>query len=138
MNTAKQRTRKRHGVATVEFATVLPLFVLLLLGTVEASRAVMVQHSIHEATRAGCRIYTIGDATQQDARDMIDQALADTGLTGYTVSFEPATKAEITETLQPVTVTISIPSDEVMWLSPFFINGGTISSRCTMPSDLDA
>ena len=129
--------RIRRGSAAVEAALVLPVLVLLLLGAVELTRGIMVQHSVQEAAQAACRLYTLKDLTQQDAEDIADLMMADANLSGYTVAFDPLTKDEIDVHMEPVTVTVSIPSDQVAWISPMFISGSTFAGRCTMPADLD-
>ena len=40
----------------MEFAVVLPLFCLLVVGAIDVGRAIMVQQKLVEATRAGCRL----------------------------------------------------------------------------------
>jgi Flp pilus assembly protein TadG len=45
----------RKGVAAVEFAIVLPLFVIMFLGMVELGRGLMVQQVITNAAREGAR-----------------------------------------------------------------------------------
>src|SRR2546430_17443525 len=61
----------RAGAAAVEFAVVLPLIFLLLLGTWEVARLVQVQAILSNAVREGARlaaqgqiINLIGDYTQ--------------------------------------------------------------------------
>ena len=50
----------RNGVAAVEFAFVAPVFFLLVLGLVEMGRMMMVQLSLTNAAREGCRMAVIG------------------------------------------------------------------------------
>ena len=49
----------RKGTAIVEFAFVLPIFVLLLVGVVEFSRVLMVKQVITNAAREGARAGSI-------------------------------------------------------------------------------
>jgi Flp pilus assembly protein TadG len=53
----------RKGVAAVEFAFVAPLFFLLVLGLVEMGRMVMVEQSLTNAAREGCRMAVMGTTT---------------------------------------------------------------------------
>ena len=53
----------RKGVAAVEFAFVAPVFFLLVLGLVEMERMLMVQQSLTNAAREGCRTAVIGTTT---------------------------------------------------------------------------
>lgn len=54
---ASQRRRiTRHGTTAVETALVLPVFLMLVIGLVELSRAVFVQHVLNSACRQAARI----------------------------------------------------------------------------------
>ena len=53
----------RKGVAAVEFAFVAPVFFLLVLGLVEMGRMMMVQQSLTNAAREGCRMAVMGTTT---------------------------------------------------------------------------
>ena len=126
----------RRGVAVVEFAVCLPIVVLLMLGAVEAARALMVQHALQEAVQAGCRVYSVLDVPTQKAVDIINQSLTAEGITNYTLNFSPAFKNDIDTDLEPVTITATVNYSDVSWLAPTFMAGTTISGQCTMPADL--
>lgn len=128
----------RKGVAAVEFAVVLPPLLLIVLGTIEASRAVGVQHTLQEASMNGCRIYMLRDKTQADAANVIHQALAAANIAGYTVSYDPPTKAGIDSDMEPVTVNISVPYANVSLGIRWFFRDSTISARSIFPADLIA
>ncbi|MHA1571529.1 MAG: TadE/TadG family type IV pilus assembly protein, partial [Alphaproteobacteria bacterium] len=74
----------------VEVAVVLPLFCLLVVGGIDVGRAIMVQHTLTEAARAGCRVYSIpAELTESDAQAVIGKVMADARVQGYTVDFQP-------------------------------------------------
>jgi Flp pilus assembly protein TadG len=133
----KNGRSNRRGAAAVEFAVVLPVVVFLFLGAVELSRGVMVDHSLQEAARAGCRMYSVATTTQQEVDDIIAVCMADAGVANYDVVFDPATKSGIDTEMEPVTVTISVPYSDVAWLSPRYLSGATITASCTLPADLE-
>lgn len=54
----KQHERDR-GVVAVEFALILPIFLLLILGTLEVTLALRAQMSLDAAVRAGAREFAI-------------------------------------------------------------------------------
>lgn len=58
----------RPGVTAVEFALVAPVFLLLVFGMIELGRMVMVQQSLTNAAREGCR--TAALATTMDDSDV--------------------------------------------------------------------
>ena len=131
------RTRRRHplrhasaarrGIAAVEFAVVLPPMILILLVSLEITRGFAVQHALQEAAMNGCRIYTLGDKTQADAQAMIDRSLDEANITGYTITYEPALKADIVADLQPVTVTVTV----CVTLSPSAVVAVTVKVSLT-------
>ena len=127
----------RRGAAIVEFSVALPLIVLFFLGAIEAGRAVMVAHSMQEAAQAGARVYSVRDTTWQDARNMVDACMADAGIQGYGVAFDPANKAEIDVHMEPVTVTVSVPYSAVAWTGATFMSGANITGRGVYPADLE-
>ena len=51
----KRLRRHEKGQAVVEFALILPLFLLLVFAITEFGRVWMIQHVITTASRAGCR-----------------------------------------------------------------------------------
>ncbi|EMI17551.1 TadE family protein [Rhodopirellula maiorica SM1] len=128
----KQKTR---GIAAVEFAVVLPPVLLMILVSVEVSRALAVQHSLQEASLNGCRIYSLSDKTQQQANDMINLSLAEAGISGHSIQYVPATKAEITAEMQPVTVNISVPYNQVGVGIQWLLAGSTVAASTTLPAE---
>ena len=135
----KKRIRMRlhrDGTAVVEFAVLLPLVVLIVLGAVELGRGVMTCHILQEAAQAGCRVYSVEETTVAQTETVINEALNRAGITNPTITYVPQTKAEIDTTLEPVTVTISVPYLDVAWISPSFLAGATMQGRCTMPAHL--
>lgn len=72
-----------RGAAAVEFALILPVFVLLIMGMLEFSRAYNAQISISNAAREGARVMAIYD----------DAATARTAAIDAAVSLSPALAA---------------------------------------------
>ena len=63
------------GAATVEFACLLPVILLLMAGGIELGRGVMVRHILEEAARAGCRVAAMDNGSAADAEAIVEQAL---------------------------------------------------------------
>ena len=55
-----RRVRNNRGATAVEFALVLPLFLLLVLGIVDFGRYFFVEHTLQYATREGMRLALVG------------------------------------------------------------------------------
>jgi Flp pilus assembly protein TadG len=51
----RNRTASRSGAAALEFGLVAPVFFLLIFGLFECARMMMVQQSLTNAAREGCR-----------------------------------------------------------------------------------
>ncbi len=91
------------GAAAVEFALVLPLLLLLLLGIIDFGRAYNMQLALTQAAREGVRVSALG-GTEADAVSRAQQAMFP--VTGATASVTltcpaavlPTSDAEVTVT----------------------------------------
>ena len=124
--------RNRRGAAAVEFAVVAPVFFLLVFGMIEFGRMVMVQQVITNGSREGARIAVLDGTDTGEVTTAVDTYLSNAAVTGatVTVSPDPPNSAGYGE---PVTVTVSIPFDQVSWLpSPMFLGGSTMTATTVM------
>lgn len=74
---AVSQIRSEDGQALVEFALVIPVLLLLILGLVEFSRAWNAQQVITDAARESLRRSVVADSdfTYEEMRQVIDDAL---------------------------------------------------------------
>lgn len=120
---APRKSLADRGAAAVEFALVLPLFLVLVFGIVEFGRGYHTKTTLTHAAREGARVaaLNIGDPVQaaRQAAPSLNQ-----GLLQVSVSASPCTVG------QPVSVTVTYP---VVYNVPF-VNDGTwtISETGTM------
>lgn len=122
--------RRRKGAAAVEFAVVAPVFVLMLLGMMEYGRMLMVQQSLTAAAREGARLAVVDETTEAEVKTLVKSFLASSGVTDPTVS---VTSTGTAVHGQPITVSVSVPFDDVSWLSsPMFLGDKTLSSTASM------
>ncbi len=74
MNPKNQKPRKLHttrrGSVTLEFALVLPVLVMLLLGIIEFSRALQVGHMVTNVAREGARQSIVTGSSNSDIEDI--------------------------------------------------------------------
>ena len=126
----------RRGIATVEFAVIAPLLILMILGGIELGRGVMVKHVLEEAARAGCRVVTLHDGTKQEALDIISLSMQNANITGYTVTMNPDPPTGQVQKV-PVTVSVSVPYSQISWMSPKFMSGSSLKGDCIMPAERD-
>lgn len=73
----RRQRRGRRGQALVEFALILPVLLLLVLGLVDFARAWNVFQVITDAAREGARTAVVDDTdiTEDDVRTVIGNAL---------------------------------------------------------------
>jgi Flp pilus assembly protein TadG len=100
----------------VEFAVIAPLLFTVLFGIIEYGYVFLVQQSLTNAAREGCRLavlQTTGEPyTQVNTR--IAEIMDAAGVNGYSVSMSHATQANPVES-----ITVSVPYNNVS-LTGFF------------------
>jgi Flp pilus assembly protein TadG len=126
--------KQRRGAAAVEFAVVAPVFFLLVFGMIEYGRMVMVQQIIVNAAREGCRSAVLDGSTTSGVKSTTITAMASGNITittsNVTVSPDPPSNAEFGD---PVTVTVTVPFNQVSWLpSPMYLGGKSMTASTTM------
>lgn len=80
---SKQRgQRGRRGQAVVEFALILPVFMLMLFGAIEFGRAYYTLHLLTNAAREGARTGMLPEKLEADVTSTVNDFLQDAGLGG--------------------------------------------------------
>jgi Flp pilus assembly protein TadG len=115
-----QKIVLRSGVAAIEFALVAPVFFLLMFSLIEFGRMMMVQQSLTNAAREGCR--TAALATTNNSSDVesavrnylqsVISNAADVDEVHVTVPASLASVASGTD----LTVTVDVEYSDVSWL----------------------
>ncbi len=72
---------RRRGQGLVEFALVVPILLLLVLGVVELGRAWMTKNIMTGAAREAARVYVVPDGGQATADARAKEVLASGGIT---------------------------------------------------------
>ncbi|MEW1949363.1 TadE family protein [Pseudarthrobacter sp902506025] len=127
MSTASER-----GAAAVEFAIVMPVLMMLLLGIMEFSRAYSVQASLSAAAREGVRVMAITGKTA-DATTAAQTATASLkpGLQGTNMHFGTPCPATIASGASPqTTVTITYTLTTLTGIAGPFQLTGTGAMLC--------
>ena len=70
----------RRGQAVVEFALVLPLLLLLVLGAIEFGRVLLRLHLLTTASREGARVGSLPNNLEADIEDKVQDILEAAGL----------------------------------------------------------
>lgn len=68
----------RHGAAALEFAVVLPIYVMIVFAIVEFGRAFSVQQQLNNAARIGARRSIVDSATNTDVEQAVKAICAGT------------------------------------------------------------
>lgn len=128
----RNRLQNERGATAVEFAFIVPLLIVLVLGIAEFGRAFQVQGTLSAAAREGVRLM----ALQNDpaaARAAVRNAASslDPGVTDAQIVIEPASCPTLNAGTAQVRLTISYP---MPYLTGFFGSSvdltGTGVMRC--------
>jgi Flp pilus assembly protein TadG len=122
-------------VATVEFAVVLPLVIILLLGVWEVGRMIEVEAILYNAASVGGRTASTGLNTAAQVQTAVTNYLSLAGVPTRHVTVtvsdltSPNTDPTAATTLDQLQVSVSVPFSEVCW-SPtsMFVPGTTLLS----------
>jgi Flp pilus assembly protein TadG len=122
----------RPGAAAVEFAVVAPILVLFAFGMIEFARVMMVEEVLTNAAREGCRKAVLPGSTSSDVTTVVNNYLTNSGITGANApSVSPA--PDSANAGDAITVTVSVPFNNVSWLPvPMFLGGKTLSATVVM------
>jgi Flp pilus assembly protein TadG len=132
------RGRRRSGAAAVEVAMIMPVFLIMILGVIEAARFGMAMQLITTATREGCRVAVRSGMLLSDVQKIVDDTLAGSGIPAtFTVSQTLAYWTPSSTSNNPyITIYIDIKYDDITWLpNCAFFQGVHIKSLTTMISE---
>lgn len=118
-----------RGAAAVEFALVLPILLLLVIGILEFGRAYHVQTTLSNAARDGVRVMALQDSASAARATVADSAPSLT-LTDAMIEVTPSSCSSSTTAPGQVSVTISYPFELVSGFLP--IDDFTLTGRGTM------
>lgn len=105
---ADVRNRRRQGVAAAEFAVCLPLIVVLLLGTLEATSIIYLKQSLSIAAYEGARTAVGIGASDADVQEACRRFLTQRKVAGYSISVSPSPIAQ-QEQRSWITVSVTAP-----------------------------
>jgi Flp pilus assembly protein TadG len=137
MKLLHRKRRTRRGVALVEFAIVLPLLILLLIGIWEVGRVIEVQQSVQNAAREGGRQTSTAKRTVSQVTQSVKDYLARAGFvtTNVTVTITNLTNAARSDPttanqLDKFQVVVTMPFDDARLITQkWFTNGRILSAK---------
>jgi len=124
--------RARRGAALVEFAVVAPILMLILLGTIEFGRVMLLKNSVTAAAREAAREATLPSSTEQSVTDAATNYTDQVSPETATVSISPLLIS--VEAGDMITVTVTIPASAISplgstWMGENFQVGSSASMR---------
>jgi Flp pilus assembly protein TadG len=126
-----QGCNTQRGVAATEFAVCLPLIMVLLLGTLEASTMIFLKQTLSIAAYEGARTAITTNATVTDVEGACNRILTQRSVEDSSVVVSPSPLAS-----QPVqswiTVTVSAPANSNSVVRGLFCSSHTVSAQATM------
>ena len=120
----------------LKWRCVLPVFLTLALGLIQATQLGIVTQALARAARDGCRVAASPGTTQADVQERVAQLLSGSGLPVPTVSPSPANWTTAPRGT-PITVTLNVHFSKVSWLNdPFGLGFSNLTPEAsvTMPS----
>ncbi len=130
-------SRARAAAVAAEFALVLPFFILVLLGILEAARLGMVAQIMNVAARDACRTAILSGTSHADVESRITTLFAPAGIDprDVTLAISPS-DWESSEAGDAITVQVEVPFEDVSWTGdPFSMTTGSIVGIATMSSE---
>ena len=132
-NSATRRLN-RLGTATVELAIVAPLLIVLTLGTMDICSLIFLKEAATLAAYEGARVGIEKGKTDADAKDRVIDFLISRNIihsaSACVMISDPS--FEEAETLEHVTVTVTLPIEGNLIIAPQILENLELSSSVTM------
>jgi Flp pilus assembly protein TadG len=137
MNALRQKSCKsqsllRRGATAVEVALVFPIFMLVLLLSIEAARLNTLRNTLENAVYEGARRGIVPGAAVADVQAVASSVMSSVGAKNISITTTPST---ITDATSTVTVTIDVPLASNSWIgrttSQHMIRSCTLSRERT-------
>ncbi len=123
---------KRTGTTTVEFALVLPVFLMLLAMAFEFARLNIIHHTADNAAYEAARFVMVPGGTADEAVAKAEHILGIVSTQGATVTITPPV---LTVDTLVVDVEIDIPMDQNGWFLPRFSTTKTLHAHSRMKTE---
>ncbi len=122
---------RRRGVAAVEFAVCLPVIVLLVFGSIEASSFIFLKQSLSVAAYEGIREAVRSGSTTDTALARAESILSARFVEDFQVSF-PGGSVENAARGEEIVIEVSAPTETNSPLAGSFVNNRTLTARVVM------
>lgn len=139
------RSKKaRRGVAAVEMALVLPVFLLVSLGIIEYGRAMMTANLVTNAAREGARVAAINGSTNTDVENAVTsflttslgissgQITTNITITAATGNPNPMNQCANANLRDLIVVEVRVPYSAVALIPASYLQSVILSARSSM------
>jgi len=137
---------ERRGVAAVEMALVLPVFLMLVFGIIEFGRAMMVFNMVTNAAREGARMAVLDGSTNAEVTSTITtflQGAVGGGLTSGDITTtitvtpaagnpNPANVLANTSAKDLIMVKVSVPFNKIALIPGKYLKGKQLAAQSAM------
>lgn len=127
----RRRSRSRRAVAAVEFAVCLPVIVLLVFGSIEASSFIFLKQSLNVAAYEGVRIATLGGSGNAEARTSATSILNSRDVNGFQIDF-PNGESRDADRGDEIVVIVSAQTSPNSPLAGQFVSNRLLRARVVM------
>jgi Flp pilus assembly protein TadG len=136
-HTIRHRSRLRHrrrGTAAIEFAFIVPVLIVLTLGTIDLCSMMFLKESVTLAACEGARRGIGRDRTNADVVNRITEFLDERNINydGGSVAAFSSPGFDSAETLENVTVTVQVPCGGNLLIPSNWFDDVTLSASVTM------
>jgi len=126
-----RRSKRRRGVAAVEFAVCLPVLVLLVFGSIEASSFIFLKQSLSVGAYEGIRAAIREGNGNAEATQRVQNILNSRGVQGFAVRF-PSGESRDADRGDEIVIEVSAPTQSNSPLAGQFVANRTLISRVVM------
>lgn len=129
--------RRRRGATTLEFALVIIMFLLTVLGMVEISRAVMVRQVLVNAAREATRRAVVPGATVAEVTGILNNYALGSHMGGtwtpkYYVNGTEEPDLTSANSHDEIAVSVEVPFSDVSWGLMRYVSNSTLAAQVTM------
>lgn len=123
--------QRRRGVAAVEFAVCLPLFVLLTAGAIQVTDAIYLKNSLRVTAYEAARVAVETGSDNEDALERANEILTARNVQEAQITFDPDDVTDA-EAGQPITITVTAPANSNTVMPNWFFTDQVIRSKMVM------
>jgi hypothetical protein len=131
MKKQNQSKSKRRGVAAVEFAVCLPVIILLVFGSIEASSFIFLKQSLNVAAYEGLRESIRVGSDNADGVDRAQNILVSRNVRDFQVSF-PNGDSGAASRGDEIVIEVSAPTQTNSPLAGQYVTNRMLTARVVM------